>query len=69
MEEHEMLYRTRRSDALRYVAARLLGAVLTVVASLKKQSADRRQLDGLRNSELEELGLRRTDQRDYRTFL
>jgi hypothetical protein len=64
-----MLYRTRRANALRHIASRLLGPLLRAVAALRKQLADTRHLDGLRPAELEELGLRRAYEREYRTLL
>ena len=64
-----MLYQTRKSSIARQLAARLLGAVVSALASLPKQFADTQYLEGLRESELEDLGLRRTPERDYRPFV
>jgi hypothetical protein len=36
---------------------------------LRKERDDARQLEGLRPAELADLGLRRTGERGYRTFL
>lgn len=43
--------------------ANLIGAMLAFIV---KAGADRRYLDGMRDSELEDLNLRRTETGDYR---
>ena len=61
-----MLYRTRKSSIARRLAARLLGAVTSALAVFSRQYADTSYLEGMRDAELEDLGLRRTPERDYR---
>ena len=43
-------------------------AFSAIFSAVAAQSADRRYLDGMRPSELEDIGLRRTDSRDYTSF-
>jgi len=53
-------------EVLGFIALRTaFSAIFSAVAA---QSADRRYLDGMRPSELEDIGLRRTDSRDYTSF-
>jgi hypothetical protein len=40
-----------------------------MLAALQRQFADTQYLEGLRDTELEELGLHRTPERDYRPFI
>jgi uncharacterized protein YjiS (DUF1127 family) len=47
------------------IAARLLSAMAGVFSGLLQQISDRQYLEGMRLSELEDLGLRRTESRDY----
>lgn len=53
--------RTRLWTALRTILGTVFGA-------LAARSSDRRYFDGMRPEELEDLGLRRTESRDYTTF-
>jgi hypothetical protein len=64
-----MLYQTRKPSMPRRLAARLPGLFASTLALLQRQFADTQYLDGLRDVELEELGLRRTPERDYRPFV
>jgi hypothetical protein len=43
-------------------------AIAAIFASLRKQHLDAQYLDGMRPEELEDLGLRRTEGRDYDFF-
>jgi hypothetical protein len=61
-----MLYKPTTRES---IAERFLRSIIFAFAALRRQHADTRYLEGLRPSELEELGLRRTDERDFRTFL
>ncbi len=63
-----MLYRNRKPSTLRRLTARLLGLAGSMLTLLQRQYADTQYLEGLRDSELEDLGLRRTPERDYRPF-
>ncbi len=60
-----MLYRNRKPSTLR----RLQSLAASMLAALQRQFADTQYLQGLRDTELEELGLRRTPERDYRPFV
>jgi hypothetical protein len=64
-----MLYQTHKPSMPRRLAARFLGLFASTLALLQQQFADTQYLDGLRDVELEELGLRRTPKRDYRPFV
>jgi hypothetical protein len=64
-----MLYQTRKTSTARRLAAGLLGLLASAFAALPKRFADTEYLEGLRESELEDLGLRRTPERDYRPFV
>ncbi len=64
-----MLYRNRKPSLLRRLAASLQGLAASMLAALQRQFADTQYLEGLRDTELEELGLHRTPERDYRPFI
>lgn len=67
-----MLYRpietTEPTPAFPSLPSRFWAALVTIVASLSQGGADQRYLDGMRSEELEDLGLRRTESRDYTFF-
>lgn len=67
-----MLYQptpqSRLGAVVRKVGVQIAGLVGAMLASIVKAGADRRYLDGMRDSELEDLNLRRTETGDYRPF-
>jgi hypothetical protein len=61
-----MLYQSRNRISL--IARRALGLAAGLLAVLTKPHSDGAYLDGMRTSELEDLGLRRVDDGSYRFF-
>ena len=63
-----MLYQPKPRNAAAALARQVLVAIAGVFAGLGRSHADGAYLDGMRGSELEDLGLRRVDDGSYRTF-
>jgi len=63
-----MLYQPKPRNAAAALARHVLVAIAGVFAGLGRGHADGAYLDGMRGSELEDLGLRRVDDGSYRTF-
>ncbi len=63
-----MLYQPKTSTAAATLAAHVLGAITCLFAGIGRTHSDGAYLDGMRNSELEDLGLRRNDDGGYRMF-
>jgi hypothetical protein len=63
-----MLYQPRPQNRAANGFRLLLGALVGALASLFKRRRDLMYLDGMRRSELEELGLRRSENRSYHSF-
>ena len=64
-----MLYQPATTGKRKFRPAHLWTAVLAILDVLLARRADREYLDGMRPQELEDLGMRRTDVRDYRPFV
>lgn len=62
-----MLYQPKTRTAAKF-AAHVLGAITGLFAGIARTHSDGAYLDGMRNSELEDLGLRRNDDGGYRMF-
>lgn len=62
-----MLYQPKPRTAAA-IARNVLVAIAGAFASLGRGQSDGAYLDGMRGSELEDLGLRRGDDGSYRTF-
>lgn len=62
-----MLYQPKPRTAA-VIARNALFAIVGVFAGLGRSGSDSAYLDGMRSSELEDLGLRRSDDGSYRTF-
>ena len=62
-----MLYQPKTRTAAKF-AKHLLGAITGWVAGIGRNHSDGAYLDGMRNSELEDLGLRRRDDGGYGMF-
>lgn len=63
-----MLYQPKPRASLIRFAQRVFGLVASGVAGIGGGRADSAYLDGMRGSELEDLGLRRSDDGRYRFF-
>ncbi len=63
-----MLYHPKRRNPAAALARHVLVAIAGVFGGLGRSAADSAYLDGMRGSELEDLGLRRVDDGSYRTF-
>ncbi|OEO29513.1 hypothetical protein VW23_025215 [Devosia insulae DS-56] len=63
-----MLYQPKPRNRAAALARHVLVAVAGVFAGLGRGHSDGAYLDGMRGSELEDLGLRRVDDGSYRTF-
>lgn len=63
-----MLYQPAPQSRLGAIVRQVGGLLGAMLASIVKAGADRRYLDGMRDSELEDLNLRRTETGDYRPF-
>ncbi len=63
-----MLYQPKPRNAAAALARHALVAIAGVFAGLGRGHSDGAYLDGMRGSELEDLGLRRVDDGSYRTF-
>ncbi len=63
-----MLYQPKPRTGLLHVARRVLGTVAAAFAGLTTHRSDGAYLDGMRASELEDLGLRRDADGGYRFF-
>lgn len=63
-----LYYRNSKLSLLKRTMRSTIAAVLAGLVNLHRARQDRVYLDGLRRSELEDLGLRRTDDGSYRTF-
>ncbi|MBL8591481.1 MAG: hypothetical protein JNK01_02265 [Devosia sp.] len=62
-----MLYQPKPRTAA-VIARNVLVAIAGAFAGLGRSASDGAYLDGMRGSELEDLGLRRGDDGSYRTF-
>ena len=62
-----MLYQPKTRTAAKF-AKHVLGAITGLFAGIARNHSDGAYLDGMRNSELEDLGLRRCDDGGYRMF-
>ena len=62
-----MLYQPKTRTAAKF-ARHVLGAIAGLFADIGRDYSDGAYLDGLRGSELEDLGLRRNDDGGYRMF-
>jgi hypothetical protein len=62
-----MLYQPKTRTAAKF-AKRVLGAIAGLFAGIGRIHLDGAYLDGMRSSELEDLGLRRNDDGGYRMF-
>ncbi len=62
-----MLYQPKPRTAA-VIARNVWFAIAGVLAGLGRSSSDGAYLDGMRGRELEDLGLRRSDDGSYRTF-
>ncbi|WP_055047549.1 hypothetical protein [Devosia sp. A16] len=62
-----MLYQPKPRTAA-VIARNVLVAIAGVLVGLGRSTSDGAYLDGMRSSELEDLGLRRGDDGSYRTF-
>ena len=62
-----MLYRPKTHTAAKF-AKHVLGAITGLFAGIGRNHSDGAYLDGMRNSELEDLGIRRNDEGGYRMF-
>ena len=63
-----MLYQPKPRTNAAALARHVLVAIAGVFAGLGRSHSDGAYLDGMRGSELEDLGLRRVDDGSYRTF-
>lgn len=63
-----MLYQPKPRNPAAALARHVLVAIAGVFGGLGRGHADGAYLDGMRGSELEDLGLRRVDDGSYRTF-
>ena len=68
-EDAQMLYQPTKTGKPEFRPARVWASVLSIFGTLMARQADLEYLDGMRPEELEELGLRRTEDRDYRPFI
>jgi uncharacterized protein YjiS (DUF1127 family) len=63
-----LYYRKSKMALLKRSLRSIIAVVVAGLGNLHKARQDRVYLDGLRRSELEDLGLRRADDGSYRTF-
>lgn len=63
-----MLYKAKPERNVAKIIRRTLAFFAGMVAQVKLDRADQAYLDGMRPQELEELGLRRTEDSGYRFF-
>lgn len=63
-----MLYQPKPRNPAAAFARHALATIAGVFAGLGRSASDGAYLDGMRSSELEDLGLRRVDDGSYRTF-
>lgn len=63
-----MLYQPKPRTTAAMLAKNLLGAIAGMFAGIGRNHSDGAYLDGMRNSELEDLGLRRRDDGGYGMF-
>lgn len=63
-----MLYQPKPRTSLIQFAKRVLDLVVGTFAGIASSRADGTYLDGMRGSELEDLGLRRSDDGRYKFF-
>ena len=63
-----MLYQPKSRTTAATLARHVLGAITGLFAGIARTHSDGAYLDGMRNSELEDLGLRRHDDGGYRMF-
>ena len=63
-----MLYQPKPRTTAATFARHVLGAITGLLAGIGRTHADGAYLDGMRNSELEDLGLRRRDDGGYGMF-
>ena len=63
-----MLYQPKPRTTAAALAKNVLGAIAGMFAGIVRNRSDGAYLDGLRNSELEDLGLRRRDDGGYGMF-
>ena len=63
-----MLYQHKTQSKTAPLLRRALAALVGVLGSMTRTHTDAAQLDGLTDRHLEELGLRCTEGRDYRSF-
>ncbi|KQV08626.1 hypothetical protein [Devosia sp. Root105] len=63
-----MLYQPKARNNAAALARHVLVAIAGVFGGLGRGRSDGAYLDGMRGSELEDLGLRRGDDGSYRTF-
>jgi hypothetical protein len=63
-----MLYQPKSRTTAAMFARAVLGAIVGAFSGITRSQSDAAYLDGMRDSELEDLGLRRRDDGGYRTF-
>lgn len=63
-----MLYQPKPRTTAATLARRALGAIIGVLACVARTHSDDAYLDGMRDRELQDLGLRRGDDGGYRPF-
>jgi hypothetical protein len=63
-----MLYQLKSRTTAATLAGQVLGAIAGLFAGIARTRSDGAYLDGMRGTELEDLGLRRSEDGGYRSF-